>query len=85
MAGASAGRRTVSRLHRREALGLGGNARSRTAGCGGVRRSCYRAGRGLPERALGRGGLLGATGLASLQFGSRAGREGALRLAASLA
>ncbi|MCQ5072093.1 hypothetical protein, partial [Adlercreutzia sp. DFI.6.23] len=36
-----------------------------------------RAGRGRPERALGRGGLLGATGLASLQFGSRAGRAAA--------
>ena len=51
VAGASAGRRTVSRLHRREALGLGGNARSRTAGCGGcAEAAAARAGVDRKER-----------------------------------
>lgn len=84
VAGAGAGRRAVSGLHRGEALGLGGNARSRTGGCGGVRRSSG-AGRRRSERALGRSGLLGASGLASLQLGGRASGKGALRLATSLA
>ena len=55
------------------------------AGGGALRRGGCRAGRRRSEGALGRRGLLGAASLASLQFGSRAGREGALRLAASLA
>lgn len=84
VAGAGAGRRAVSGLHRGEALGLGGNARSRTGGCGGVRRSSG-AGRRRSERALGRSGLLGSASLASLQLGSGASGEGTLRLATSLA
>ena len=64
--------------------GPGRDARSRTGGCGGVRRSSG-AGRRRSERALGRSGLLGASGLASLQLGGRASGKGALRLATSLA
>ncbi|BCS58215.1 hypothetical protein ADLECEL_21000 [Adlercreutzia equolifaciens subsp. celatus] len=71
VAGAGAGRRAVSGLHRSKALGLGGNARSRTGGCGGVRRSSG-AGRRRSERALGRSGLLGSASLAGLQLGSGA-------------
>lgn len=85
VAGTGAGRGAVSRLHRGEALGLGGDAGGRAGGCGALRRGGCRTGRRRSEGALGRGGLLGAASLASLQLGGCAGRECALRLAAGLA